>query len=70
MAIPEEFTSAHVEANSGTGAFTPYRAFLRSKEPYTSILKNNPSMVPPRPGDELVWGEGLYYDITVARKHD
>ena len=70
MTIPQEFTSAHVEASSGDDAFTPYRDFLRSREPYTSILKNNPSMVPPRAGDELVWGEGRYYDTTVARKHD
>ena len=70
MAIPEEFSSAHVEAHSGDDAFTPYRAFLSSREPYASILKNNPSMVPPRAGEELVWGEGRYYDTTVARKHD
>ncbi len=34
------------------------------------MLKNNPSMVPPRAGEDLVWGEGRYYDTTVARKHD
>jgi hypothetical protein len=70
MTIPEEFTSAHVEANSGEDAFTPYLDFLRSKQPYASILMNNPSMMPPRAGDELVWGEGKYYDTTVARKHE
>ena len=70
MTIPEEFTSAHVEVQSGEDAFTPYRAFLRSREPYTSILRNNPSMLPPRPGEPLTWGEGRYYDTTVARKHD
>ena len=49
MTIPEEFTSAQVAANSGDDAFTPYRAFLRSREPYASILKNNPWLLPPEP---------------------
>ncbi len=65
---PYEFTAESIEAAS-VDAFTPYRDFLSSGEPYRSLLGNNPWMKPPSPRDELEWGKGWYYDTTVARKH-
>ncbi len=67
--VPDEFSVASVEAAS-VDAFRPYAAFLRSGEPYTSIFLNNPWLLPPKAGAELEWGQGWYYDTTVARKHD
>ncbi|MDO8544720.1 MAG: phytanoyl-CoA dioxygenase family protein [Opitutaceae bacterium] len=65
---PYEFTAEAIEAASAD-AFTPYRDFLSSGEPYRSLLRNNPWMKPPSARDELEWGKGWYYDTTVARKH-
>lgn len=67
--VPEEFTTDAVDAAS-VDAFTPYRAFLRSGEPYASLFRHNTWLTPPRAGAELEWGAGWYYDTTVARKHD
>ncbi|GIT39415.1 MAG: hypothetical protein Ct9H300mP8_06110 [Gammaproteobacteria bacterium] len=33
------------------------------------MLANNPWLVGPAEDDELVWGEGKFYDTTVPRKH-
>ena len=68
MEIPKEFTSEAVAAASQSGS-APYRDFVTSSEPYQSLVKANPWLKPPKRGDELVWGEGKYYDTTVARKH-
>ncbi|MDG1234039.1 MAG: phytanoyl-CoA dioxygenase family protein [Pseudomonadales bacterium] len=68
MAIPEEFTVASVTAAS-KGIDAPYRDFVTSTEPYHSLMAANPWMKPPKKGETLTWGEGRYYDTTVARKH-
>ena len=68
MDIPEEFTSEAVAAAS-ENVTAPYRDFVTSTEPYHSLMKANPWLKPPKRGEELVWGEGRYYDTTVARKH-
>ena len=68
MTAPQEFTAEAIEAASAN-AFTPYRDFLASGEPYRSLLENNPWMKAPSAGSELEWGKGWYYDTTVARKH-
>ena len=66
--IPPEFSEEVIAAVSD-GAATPYRDFVHSREPYLSLYEANPSMRPPKAGDQLFWGEGKYYDTTVARKH-
>jgi hypothetical protein len=66
--IPQAFTPAAVAA-AAAGADAPYRAFHESGEPYRSLMRNNPWMRPPNPGDALEWGQGRYFDTTVARKH-
>jgi ectoine hydroxylase-related dioxygenase (phytanoyl-CoA dioxygenase family) len=68
MSIPVEFTREAVAAASAEVA-APYRDFVTSGEPYRSMLQNNPWLRPPKPGEALRWGEGQYYDTTVARKH-
>ncbi len=66
--MPEEFSEAAIAASSENAA-TPYRDFVESREPYRSLFKSNPWMRAPKADDPLVWGEGNYYDTTVARKH-
>ena len=68
MSIPHEFTAESVAAESSE-VRAPYRDFVSSGEPYRSLMRENPSMRPPARGEALVWGEGKYYDTTVARKH-
>ena len=58
-----------VEEASGPEAFRPYQAFLASRQPVDSIVESNPWMNPPLSQEEVVWGEGRFYDTTVARKH-
>ena len=66
--IPTEFSEKAIVATSGSAA-TPYRDFVHSREPYQSLYEANPNMRPPKTGERLLWGEGKYYDTTVARKH-
>ena len=66
--IPVEFSEKAITAGSENAA-TPYRDFIRSREPYRSLLEANPWMAAPKSGEPLAWGEGRYYDTTVARKH-
>lgn len=68
MSIPSEFTAEAVAA-ACEQADTPYRDFISSGEPYRSLLKHNPWLRVPRRNEALAWGEGRYYDTTVARKH-
>ncbi len=68
MAIPEQFTHEAVAAASQK-IEAPYRSFVMSGEPYRSLVAENPWMKPPAKGEALVWGEGRYYDTTVAHKH-
>ena len=66
--IPSEFSEKVIAATSDSAA-TPYRDFVHSREPYQSLYEANPNMRPPKTGERLLWGEGKYYDTTVARKH-
>ncbi len=68
MGIPEPFTREHVQARSGDDAFQPYVGFLRSREPYASMIASNPWLRPPDYGRPLP-EEGGYWDTTVGRKH-
>lgn len=68
MTIPDEFTAEGVKAAS-EGDIMPYVPFLKSGEPYRSLIRNNPSTRPPAAGEALEWGQGHYYDTTVGRKH-
>jgi hypothetical protein len=64
--IPVEFTAEHLEEQK----FNPNcRDFLRSKEPYASMLRNNPWLMPPDPSKPLDWGSGHYYDTTTGDQH-
>jgi len=69
MDIPVEFTPEAVAAASDDQQKPLYRAFHESGEPNRSLLANNPWLRMPRAREELEWGEGWYYDTTVARKH-
>ena len=69
MKVPIEFTEQYVEENSPDDQQI-YRDFLRSGEPFRSILKNNPWLMPPDIKKPLEWGKGMYWDTTVGRKHD
>eukprot|EP01035_Chromulina_nebulosa_P041412 gene41412-56023_t len=68
MKIPEEFTAEAVKAASEDDLM-PYVPFLKSGEPYRSLIRNNPWTRPPAAREPLEWGQGRYYDTTVGRKH-
>ena len=68
MTIPTEFTAAHIQANADASEYL-FREFLRSGEPFKSMLVNNPWLEPPDLKRPLQWGQGRYWDTTVARKH-
>ena len=69
MSVPIEFTPDYVEENSFRDQHL-FRSFLRSGQPFTSIIENNPWLMPPDLSKPLEWGTGRYWDTTVARKHD
>ena len=69
MEIPIEFTKDYIEENSSLENQL-FSGFLKSGEPYKSIFKNNPWLIPPDTSKPLEWGKGMYWDTTVARKHD
>ena len=69
MSVPIEFTPDYVEENSSRDQHL-FRSFLRSGQPFTSIIENNPWLMPPDLSNPLEWGTGRYWDTTVARKHD
>ncbi|MFM7686394.1 MAG: phytanoyl-CoA dioxygenase family protein [Actinomycetota bacterium] len=66
--IPIEFTPDAIAAAS-VDAVVPYGDFLSSHEPYSSIIRHNPWLIPPKVDAELEWDRGWYYDTTVARLH-
>ena len=68
MNTPIEFTAEYVAANSPEED-QAYRPFLRSGEPFRSILANNPWLLPPRYDEPLPMDTGRYWETTVARKH-
>ena len=69
MSVPIEFTPDYVEENSSRDQHL-FRSFLRSGQPFKSIIENNPWLMPPDLSKPLEWGTGRYWDTTVARKHD
>ena len=69
MKVPKEFTKKYVESNSPKEVHL-FRDFLRAGEPYKSLFKNNPWLIPPDYKKPLQFGTGMYWDTTVARKHD
>ena len=46
-----------------------YTDFLGSGEPWKSVYRSNPWLLPPDTRKPLEWGTGRYWDTTVARKH-
>ena len=68
MDLPREFTSEAI-AELSKDFESPYRTQLTSREPYRSLLRANPWLSVPKRDEPLRWGEGRYYDTTVARKH-
>jgi hypothetical protein len=69
MTIPHQLTRRAV-AQASVEAFRPYEDFLKSCEPYVSIYLNNQWLNLRKADEELQWGQGCYYDTTVARNHD
>ena len=68
MTVPNEFTEAAVKTNSPREKQL-YSDFLRCGEPWKSMYRNNPWLLPPDMRKPLEWGTGRYWDTTVARKH-
>jgi ectoine hydroxylase-related dioxygenase (phytanoyl-CoA dioxygenase family) len=68
MTIPIEFSTEYVRENSPEPELR-YASFLKSGEPFRSMMKNNPWLRPPDAGKPLPWGTQRYWDTTVARKH-
>ena len=69
MRIPREFTPDAVRESSPKGEQL-YTGFLRSGEPFKSMLEANPWLMPPDMRKPLERGTGRYWDTTVGRKHD
>ena len=63
----KEFTKSYIEKSS-PDEDRLFKDFLDSKEPYTSIFKNNPWLRPPDFKNPLKF-DGQYWDTTVGRKH-
>ena len=55
MEIPIEFTKDYIEENSSLENQL-FSGFLKSGEPYKSIFKNNPWLIPPDTSKPLEWG--------------
>ena len=68
MSVPVEFTAAHVQQHSSADNGM-YNKFLDSKEPFRSMFKNNPGLIPPDIRKPLGEAKGDYWETTVARKH-
>ena len=62
----KEFTQDYIDQNSSNENHLFYD-FLHSKEPYQSIFKNNPWMLPPDIKKPLEWGDH-YWNTTVGQK--
>tara|TARA_B100000214_G_scaffold65936_1_gene43672 strand:- start:3009 stop:4190 length:1182 start_codon:yes stop_codon:yes gene_type:complete len=67
MSDIQEFTQEYFDQNTAKEDQL-FHDFLDSKEPYSSIFRNNPWMIPPDLKRPLEWGNH-YWDTTVARKH-
>jgi ectoine hydroxylase-related dioxygenase (phytanoyl-CoA dioxygenase family) len=69
MTVPIEFGPEDVQSKSPLEKQL-FTDFLKSGEPFKSMLENNPWLLPPDTRKPLEWGTGGYWDTTVARKHD
>ena len=63
----KEFTQEYIDKNSPDGDKL-FKQFLDSQEPYTSIFKNNPWLLPPDFKKPLESGDH-FWNTTVGRKH-
>lgn len=68
MTVPQIFSKEAV-AKASKNVQAPYQDFVHSHEPYRSLLKANPWLAVPKSKESLTWGNGHYYDTTVAKKH-
>ena len=68
MAKIEQFTEEYIKKESKDRELL-FKDFLNSKEPYTSIFKNNPWLQPPDFRKPLDLNENRYWNTTVGRKH-
>ena len=68
MAKIEQFTEEYIKKESKDRELL-FKDFLNSKEPYTSIFKNNPWLQPPDFRKPLDLNESRYWNTTVGRKH-
>ena len=68
MTIPNEFTEAAVKAASPREEQL-FSDFLRCGEPWKSMYRNNPWLIPPDPRKPLESAAGMYWETTVGRKH-
>ena len=66
--VPEEFTAAFVADRSPVEEQL-YTAFWRCGEPFRSMFKANPWLMPPDTSVPLPDDEMRYWNTTVARKH-
>ena len=65
MAKIEQFTEEYIKKESKDRELL-FKDFLNSKEPYTSIFKNNPWLLPPDFRKPLDLNKGRYWNTTVA----
>ena len=63
----KEFSQEYIDKNSPDGDKL-FKQFLDSQEPYTSIFKNNPWLLPPDFKKPLESGDH-FWNTTVGRKH-
>lgn len=63
----KEFTQEYIDKNS-PDKDKLFKQFLDSQEPYTSIFKNNPWLLPPDFKKPLESGDH-FWNTTVGRKH-
>ena len=69
MPVPVEFTLAHIKQHSSADSGI-YSEFLDSREPFRSMFKNNPWLIPPDIRKPLSQAKGDYWQTTVGRKHE
>lgn len=68
MTVPIEFSTGYIEDHSPPEA-AHHHEFLSSREPFRSMLANNPWLAPPDIRAPLEWGVDRYWDTTTAAKH-
>ncbi|MEM7016570.1 MAG: phytanoyl-CoA dioxygenase family protein [Pseudomonadota bacterium] len=68
MSVPIEFTPEYVQKNSPKEELL-YTDFIKSGEPFRSMMANNPWLIPPDVQKPLEQDGDHYWNTTVARKH-